>query len=103
MVLLVLRPRIGAVLSLAFSPDGYRLAYGHDTVGVGEISGLHERRSLPGHTYEIPDVAFHQVEPWVVSGSANHEIHLWDARSGRLLRRWLCDAAPPAPRSSAWR
>ncbi len=90
-VILVLRPGIGSVLSVAFSPDGSRLAYGHDTVGVSEISGLRERRSLPGHTYEVPDVAFHQVEPWLVSGSANHEIHLWDARSGRLLRRWLCD------------
>ena len=59
-VILVLRPKIGAVLSVAFSPDGSRLAYGHDTVGVGEISGLSERRSLPGHTYEVPDVAFHR-------------------------------------------
>ncbi len=90
-VILVLRPGIGSVLSVAFSPDGTRLAYGHDTVGVAEISGLNERRSLPGHTYEVPAVAFHQVEPWLISGSANHEIHVWDARSGRLLRRWECD------------
>src|SRR5262249_8673016 len=60
-------------------------------VGVGEISGLRVRRSLPGHTYEVLDVAFQQDEPWLVSGSANHEVHLWNARSGRLLRRWLCD------------
>jgi WD40 repeat protein/tRNA A-37 threonylcarbamoyl transferase component Bud32/tetratricopeptide (TPR) repeat protein len=93
LVLLVLRPAIGSVLSVAFSPDGSRIAYAHNTVGVGEISGLRERRSLAGHTYEVLDVAFHRDEPWLVSGSANHEIHLWDARSGRPLRRWLCDLA----------
>jgi WD40 repeat protein/tRNA A-37 threonylcarbamoyl transferase component Bud32/tetratricopeptide (TPR) repeat protein len=91
LVILVLRPGIGSVLSVAFSPDGSRVAYAHNTVGVGEISGLRERRSLAGHTYEVLDVAFHRDEPWLVSGSANHEVHLWDARSGRLLSRWLCD------------
>ena len=99
MMILVLRPGIGSILSVAFSPDRSRLAYGHDTVGVGEISGLRKRQSLQGHAYEVPDVAFHQVKPWLVSGSANHEIHLWDAQSGG--RRGGSAASGGGGRSSA--
>ena len=100
LVLMVLRPGIESVLSVGFSPDGLYLACGHDTVCLYEIAGLHERRELKGHTYTVYDAAFHPDDSVLVSASANHEVFVWDSRTGRSRRRWRCDPISQQPLES---
>ncbi|MDG3005781.1 hypothetical protein [Paludisphaera mucosa] len=87
------RGHAGAVLGLAFSPDGGRLASCGDendrTVRIWDLDGENPRSVavLEGHAGSVKKVAFLDNDRLVsVGGAGDGSVRLWDAKTGRLLR-----------------
>jgi WD40 repeat protein/serine/threonine protein kinase len=76
---------VNGVLSLAFSPDNQRLAWGgwDRTVKVWEIASGRERRgelrTLRGHTGVVTSVAFSPDGQYIAAGSSDRTVKLWEA------------------------
>jgi WD40 repeat protein len=83
-----LKENTSLVLSLAFSPDGRRLASGNNdgTIKVWDVAGGRELRSLKGHTGGVWSVVFSPDGGRLASGSEDGTIKLWDTASGQELR-----------------
>jgi hypothetical protein len=75
------------VRSVAFSPDGARLASGSvdDTMKVWDARTGQELLSLQGHTVWVTSVAFSPDGARLASGSEDHTVKVWDARTGQEL------------------
>lgn len=79
----------GAVTSVAFSPDGIRIASGSDddTVRLWEVHTGKLLHTLNGHANMVNSVAFSPDGTLIASGDWQGIIRLWDAHTGenRLL------------------
>ncbi|MEH2214061.1 eIF2A-related protein [Nostoc sp.] len=76
----VFTPVLGAVFSVAFSPDGKKLVIGDSkgTVQVWEASSGRVLLFLQGHDSGVNSVAFDPEGQRIVSGSDDKTVRLWD-------------------------
>ncbi len=77
-----------AVLAVAFSPDGQRLATvsGDHTTKVWEVETGKELFTLQEHTDHVRCVAFSPDGKLLATGSDDHNVILWDAATGKRQR-----------------
>jgi WD40 repeat protein len=90
----VLRGHTDAVLDLAPSPDGRRLATagGWDrTVRVWDLKKGRELLTLSGHTAQVTGVSFAPQGRLIASGGWDETIRLWNVDQGREQRRLTKD------------
>ena len=71
-----------AILSVAFSPDGTRLASGSSdmTLKVWDATSGQELLTLKGHTDGVHCVAFSRDGQRLISASGDRTVKVWDAR-----------------------
>ncbi|KAK3957075.1 hypothetical protein QBC32DRAFT_1799 [Pseudoneurospora amorphoporcata] len=76
------------VLSVAFSPDGQRLASGSydNTIKIWDPASGSCLQTLEGHRYSVRSVAFSPDGQRLASGSDDNTIKIWDPASGSCLQ-----------------
>jgi WD40 repeat protein len=76
-----------SVLTVAFSPDGSRIASGSDDglVKVWDSQSRAEVLTLPGHTAGVTVVAFSSDGDRLASGSADGNVRVWDLVRGEKV------------------
>jgi WD40 repeat protein len=73
----------GGVNSLAFRPDGRRLAIaGSEVVEVWDVVARTRVHQLRGHFRWVYSVAFSPDGKWLATGGSDRTIKLWDAATG---------------------
>jgi WD40 repeat protein len=86
------------VFSLAFSPDGHRLAIGSGNrpgqgqQASGEVKVYDSQRgqelvTLPGHSGRVTRMAFSPDGRHLASASFDYWVKVWDAKTGKSERR----------------
>jgi WD40 repeat protein len=98
------RGHTNAVNSVAWSPDGKRLASGSwdKTVGVWDISSGQTLLTCKGHTDEVASVAWSPDGKRLASASRDMTVRVWDASSGQTLftytgHAWWVDSVAWSP------
>jgi hypothetical protein len=83
-----LKGNAGAVVIVAFSPDGSRLASATEQriIKVWNAASGHELRTLIAHTAPVTTLAFSANGSRLASGSQDGAIKIWDVASGQELR-----------------
>jgi WD40 repeat protein len=83
-----LRGQSVGVMSVAFSPDGQRLASGSldATVKVWDLTNGNVRRTLTGHSDGVTSVAFSPDSRYLASGSSDQTVKVWDVTRGQMLQ-----------------
>ena len=76
---------VAAVRSVAFSPDGERVASASDdkTVKIWNLSTGEEARTLTGHSDFVYSLAISPNGQTLVSGSGDNTIKIWNIREGK--------------------
>jgi WD40 repeat protein len=74
-------PPTGDVNTIAFSPDGLRLATGSrdGSVRLWDVASRSPLSTLGSHTNQVRTVAFSPDGKWLASGSMDRTIRIWDA------------------------
>jgi hypothetical protein len=87
--LAVLEGHGATVWSVAFSPDGTRLASGSsdDTVRLWDVASGQETARLEGHGADVNSVAFSPDGTRLASGGDDDTVRLWDMASGQQTAR----------------
>jgi WD40 repeat protein len=75
--------------SVAFSPDGQRIAVGFtdDLVGVWDVTGGEERLNLSGHRGQVKDIVFSPDGTELATAGNGSAVILWDLATGKLVRQ----------------
>jgi WD40 repeat protein len=84
----------GAMLAVAYSPDGTTLAGGEadNTISLWDISAGQQLNVLYGHVAPISSLAYSPDGTLLASGSYDQTIRLWDTKTGETRQILLKDA-----------
>lgn len=81
-----------SIFAIAYSPDGERLALGHNTgqIELWRVAGTHDNWqpdnvTLTGHQDRVSSLAFHPNGHWLASGSRDASLRLWDVSTGKMI------------------
>jgi WD40 repeat protein len=76
------------ITSVAFSPQGYRVASssGDKTIRLWDAQTVRSLQTLEGHSDWVTSVAFSPQGYRVASGSGDKTVRLWNAQTSQLLQ-----------------